>query len=334
MPKFVAALAAVLVLASCAPQPAAGPASVAVFIPGTLQGSPTYELLDAGVRKAVAEVPGTVVKTIEGGFNQAQWGEQIATLAASGEYTYIVTSNPAMPEIASKAAEAYPKQKFIILEAYSKNPSYATLTYNHKEAAYLHGVLAGLISADRKAPAVLGMVVGQEYPDMNNAILPGFEEGLKSVSPEGKVEFRVVGNWYDAAKGAELAKALFDQGVSVILPISGGANQGVITAAKAAGKFVLSYDIDGYAAEPGVVIGSGSIRQDKASYELVKAALTGTLEYGKPQVVGIKEGYVDYLNEAEAFRQTVPETIQTKFAAVLADFQAGTRHLDMPLPQN
>ena len=118
MPKSLAALVvscvAALVLASCAPQAPTGPASVAVFIPGTLQGSPTYELLDAGVRKAVAEVPGTTVKTIEGGFNQAQWGEQIATLAASGEFRYIVTSNPAMPEIAAKAAQAYPNQRFII----------------------------------------------------------------------------------------------------------------------------------------------------------------------------------------------------------------------------
>lgn len=336
MSKFVAALVAVVILASCAPQTPTGPAAVAVFIPGTLQGSPTYELLDAGVRKAIAEVPGTTVKTIEGGFNQAQWGEQIATLAASGEYRYIVTSNPAMPEIAAQAAQAYPAQKFIILEAWSTNPSYATLTYNHKEAAYLHGVLAGLFAAD-KAPTqalVLGMVVGQEYPDMNNAILPGFEEGLKSVSPQGKVEFRVVGNWYDAAKGAELAKGLFDQGASVILPISGGANQGVITAAKAAGKFVLSYDIDGYAAEPGVVIGSGTIHQDKAAYELVKAALGGTLEYGKPQVMGIKEGYVDYLTEAEAFQKAVPEAVRTKFSAVVAEFKSGGLHLEMPLPQN
>jgi simple sugar transport system substrate-binding protein len=311
-----------------------GAPRIAVFIPGTLQGSPTYELLDSGVRKAAAEVPGTTVKTIEGGFNQAQWGEQIATLAATGQYDYIVTSNPAMPEIAAKAAKAFPKQRFLILESWSKNPSYATLAYNHREMAYLHGVLAGLIAADRKAPPMLGLVVGQEYPDMNLAILPGFTEGLKSVSPAGKVEFRVVGNWYDAAKGGELAKSLFDQGVAVVLPIAGGANQGVITAAKTAGKSVLSYDIDGYAVEPGVVVGSGQIKQDKGAYELVKAALAGTLEYGKPRVVGVKEGYIDYVTDAAAFQKLVPATVGAKFLALLAAFKAGTKHLDMPLPQN
>jgi riboflavin transport system substrate-binding protein len=332
--KLVAVVAAVFVLASCAPQSATGPASVAVFIPGTLQGSPTYELLDAGVRKAAAEVPGTTVKTIEGGFNQAQWGEQLATLASSGEYRYIVTSNPAMPEIAAKAALAYPAQKFIILESWSKNPSYATLAYNHREMAYLHGVLGGLITADRKGPAVLGLIVGQEYPDMNNAILPGFEEGLKSVSPHGKVEFRVVGNWYDAAKAGELAKALFDQGVDVVLPISGGANQGVVTAAKAAKKVVLWYDVDGYGIEPGVIFGSGHVFQDKAAYELVKKALSNTLEYGKPQVVGVKEGYIDYAVDGAAYKSLVPEAVRQKFEAVLSNFRSGKTSLEMPLPKN
>jgi len=330
MPKFVAVLAALL-LASCAPQAPKGPVTVAVFIPGTIQGSPTYELLDKGVRKAVAEVAGTTVKTIEGGFNQAQWGEQIATLASTGEYTFIVSSNPAMPEIAAKAAAAYPNQRFLILESWSKN---ATLAYNHREMAYLHGVLAGLISAEKKAPAVVGLVAGQEYPDMNNVILPGLLEGLKSVSPDGKVEFRVVGNWYDAAKGSELAKGLFGQGASVILSIAGGANQGVISAAKAAGKSVLSYDIDAYDQEPGVIVGSGSIRQDKAAYELVKKALAGQLEFGKPQVVGAADGYIDYLTDAPAYTKAVSEPVRTKFAKVVADLKATKLSLPLAVPTN
>ena len=226
------------------------------------------------------------------------------------------------------------QQKFVILESYSTNPSYATLAYDHRELAYLHGVLGGLIAADKKAPPLLGLIAGQEYPDMNDAIVPGFEEGLKSVSPDGKVEFRVIGNWYDAAKGAELAKALFDQKVAVILPIAGGANQGVITAAKAAGRAVFSYDIDAYASEPGVIFGSGAIHQDKASYELVKAALAGTLAYGKPQVVGVREGYIDYLTDSDSYRKLVPEAVRTKFEAVLADVKSGKLHLPMPLPKN
>jgi len=338
MKKGLLAAVSFLILAGCAPSArttsVSGPDSLAVFIPGTLQGSPTYELLDQGVRRAAAEVPGTTVKTIEGGFNQAQWGEQIAALAAGGQYRYIVTSNPAMPQIAARAAAAYPRQKFLILESWSKNPSYATLAYNHRELAYLHGVLGGLLAASRHAPPLLGLIAGQDYPDMDNAIVPGFTQGLQSVSPQGKVEFRTVGNWFDAAKSAALAKDLFADGVSVVLPIAGGANQGVVSAAKTAGRSVLWYDTDAYALEPGVIVGCGLVRQDKASYELVKRALAGTLTYGNPQVVGIKEGYIGYATDSDAFRKALPADVQAAFLRVLADFQSGKLHFDMPLPNN
>jgi simple sugar transport system substrate-binding protein len=308
--------------------------TIAVFIPGALQGSPTYELLDAGVRQAAAEVVGTKVKTIEGGFNQAQWGEQLASLAASNEYQWIVTSNPAMPEICAPIAQAYPAQKFIILESYSTNPSFATLSYNHRELAYLHGVLAGLVTRNRKGAAVTGLVAGQEYPDMNNAILPGFREGFQSVLPAGKVEFRVVGNWYDAGKGAELAKSLFSQGATVVLPIAGGAGQGVVSAAKKAGKAVLWYDTDGYALEKGIVAGSGVIHQDKATYQLVKKALAAKLEYGNPQVVGVREGLLDYVTTSAAYVAVLPAAVRTAFEVVVGQFRSGKKTLPMTLPQN
>jgi basic membrane lipoprotein Med (substrate-binding protein (PBP1-ABC) superfamily) len=51
-------------------------------------------------------------------------------------------------------------------------------------------------------------------------------------------------------------------------------------------------------------------------------------------VVGIKEGYVDYLTGADAYKKAVSESVRTKFEAVLADFKSGKIHLEMPLPQN
>jgi len=316
-------LLSAFVFSGCESAKTAGPVTLAVFIPGVLQGSPTYEQLDAGVRRAAAEVPGTVVKTIEGGYNQAQWGEQIATLAASGEYTYIVSSNPAMPEICGPAASAYPKQKFIILESTSTGSAFATLAYNHHDLAYLHGVLAGLMAkANGWAPAV-GLIAGQEYPDMNNGILPGLEEGFQSVIPGGKAEFLVVGNWYDAGKGSELAKTLFAKNIGTVLTIAGGANQGVLTAAKQAGKTVLWYDADGYALEPGVVVGSGIIQQEGKAYDLIKQALAGTLEFGKPSLVGLKEGALDYLTASDAFRAAVPASVAAEFEVVVARFRSG-----------
>lgn len=339
MTRIILALTAALALLSCAPSAKAGqgatkPLTIAVFVPGVIQGSPVYEMLDAGVRRA-AQAKQVAVKTIEGGTNQAQWAEQLSTLASSGEYALIVTSNPAMPELASKVTQAFPQQKFLILEAWSSgNPSIASIYYNHRELGYLHGALAGLLAAEKKAKPQLGLIVGQEYPEMNNAIKPGIEEGLKSVLPAGKVEFRVVGNWYDASKGEQLAQSLFSAGTEVVLTIAGGANQGVVTAAKAAQKKVLWYDTNAYDQEKGVIVGCGQIRQDKAAEEKVSAFLNGTLEFGKPQVVGVKEGYIDYLNQDPLFVAAVSPQVREKFDTIFADLKAGKITLAMPLPQN
>jgi simple sugar transport system substrate-binding protein len=82
------------------------------------------------------------------------------------------------------------------------------------------------------------------------------------------------------------------------------------------------------------VVGSGSIKQDKGAYELVKAALAGTLEYGSPRVVGVKEGYVDYISDSPVFQKAVSAAVRAKFLAVLASMKSGQLHLAMPVPQN
>lgn len=302
--------------------------SVAVFVPGVVAGSPIYEKLDAGVKMAAAELPKLKTKTIEGGFNQAQWETQVAALAASGEYNLIITSNPALPEICANVAKTFPKQKFLILDGkLAGNPAIATLEYNNRELAYLHGYLAGLIARDSKAAPKLGLIAGQEYPTMNDVIKPGLEEGLKAQNPAGSVEFRVVGNWYDATKGAELTNTLLAAGTTVFVPIAGSANQGVLTAAKAKAGKVLWYDSDGYGMEKDVVAGSGVINQDKAAHVLLKAAVEGKLEFGTAKTVGVKDGYVDYLIDSPAFKALVSPQSQTEFAAVLAKIRSGELNL-------
>ena len=62
-----------ILLSSCGNRSADATRSIAVFVPGVLEGSPTYELMDIGVRNVAAEAD-VEVKTIEGGFDQASWG--------------------------------------------------------------------------------------------------------------------------------------------------------------------------------------------------------------------------------------------------------------------
>ena len=314
----------------------AGGFDIAVFVPGVVAGSPTYEMLVAGVKKAVAEFPRATMKVVEGGFNQGEWVDGITGLAAAGTYELIVSSNPAIPEICAAVTEQFPNQKFLVLDGYlDGNPGIYTFLYNQMEQAYLIGHIGGLVTtsgmtganADLKA----GLIAGQEYPIMNKVIRVGYTLGLMAVDPGITVDFRVVGNWYDANKGAELASSMFDQGVDVILAIAGGANQGVVAEAKERGLYVLWFDSAGYDVAPGTVVGSSALKQDLAAYEKTKLAIMGELPFGSAEVRGVKDGYVEFVEDDPAYQESVPEGIRAAQSAVLRSLREGALELVMPV---
>ncbi|WP_028974596.1 BMP family ABC transporter substrate-binding protein [Spirochaeta cellobiosiphila] len=311
-----------------------GKLSLAVFVPGVLAGSPTYEMMDKGVRKAASEFDNVSVKTIEGGYNQGEWLSQVTALAASKEYDIIFTSNPSLPELCAEAQKSYPDQKFVIWDGYRENqPNMATMRFNDRELAFLLGHLARQITQGQMPLAnpdqKIGLIVGQEYPVMNGAIIPGFKQGVLALGEGTEVDIRVVGNWYDAGKATELANSMFDSGVDVILTIAGGANQGVVAAAKERGKYVLWYNTDGYSIDSHIV-GSGLLLADKAAYEWTKKALEGTLEYNKAITVGVKEGYIDFISDNKNYIKQVSPEIQQAQSQLMDRLKKGELTLSMP----
>ena len=160
----------------------------------------------------------------------------------------------------------------------------------------------------------IALVAAQEYPVMNNIIFPGFVEGAKAVDSDITAEFRIVGNWYDATKGAELARSLYQEGVDVILPIAGGASQGVLSAAKELGFYVTWFDDDGYAKAPGYVVSSTALKQDKMAEELTLKALKNEIKYGEAETVGIAEGYVEFVEDSEIYVSDVAEEISIRIS--------------------
>lgn len=309
-----------------APAPAK-PASIAVFVPGVVSGSPIYEMLVAGVQKAAGEAAGAQVKVVEGGFNQAEWEAKITSLAATGTYDLIVSSNPAIPAICAAVSVKFPAQAFLLLDGeLAGNPKIYTLRYDQREQAYLAGHIAGLAAQaglGGKPSARIGLVAGQEYPAMNGTILPSYRDGARAVDPKIEVDFRVVGNWYDAAKGDELAAAMIREGASVILTIAGGANQGVVQAAADAKASVVWFDVNGYAVRPGTVIGSAILRQDLAAYEATKRYLSGKLPFGTAEIVGVADGYVDFVQDDPAYIAAVPAALRKKQADLIDALKSG-----------
>jgi simple sugar transport system substrate-binding protein len=154
--------------------------------------------------------------------------------------------------------------------------------------------------------------------------------GLKAVNTLIEMDFRVVGNWYDAGKAASLAQSMFDGGVDIILVIAGGAAQGVLKTARDRGHYVLWFDSNGYSEAPGTVVGSSAIKLDQITYEVLQEAIRKRLSYGTARKLGIQDGYVEFIIDDDNFRDSVPPALQEKMKELMTLFQSGSIRFDMP----
>jgi simple sugar transport system substrate-binding protein len=313
---------------------------VGVFIPGVMSGSPVYEMLARGAREAVEKYnadsgqSAVELTIIEGGYNQAEWETKVTAMAASGSYNLIVSANPSLPDIVSRVSVKFPNQYFLLLDGeLSGNPKVYTLRYNQREQAYMAGYIAALETeaalAGLDRARRVGLVAAQEYPAMNNVILPGFVEGARAVHPGYEADFRIVGNWYDAAKAAELAAEMIRSGVRVLLCIAGGANEGVIQTASQGGAKVVWFDTNGYSIRPGTVIGSAVLYQDVAAYNQILRYLEGTLPFGTAETMGVHNGYVDFIQDDPEYIRTVSPEIREKQAAMIERIRSGDLRLEL-----
>lgn len=294
---------------------------IAVFIPGVMAGSPIYEELDAGVRLAASE-SNIVVKTIEGGFNTAEWPEKMREIAATGLYNLIVSSNPSMPQIAQDVSADFPNQKFLILDGYTEgNPNIYSAQYKQFDQAYMAGYMAGLVTLSSLDGAnqdkKVGMIIAHHYPVLDETLIPGFKQGLAAVDKDITVDLRVVGNWWDATKASELTSIMIDEGSDVFLSISGGATQGVISKCQDLGKYVIHFDSNGYNKAPGIILGSTVIRQKELTYKLVKDYITGDLPFGKGATFSAKDGFIDFIEDDPLYQEYVPEDIKQEMNKVI-----------------
>ena len=309
--------------------------SVLVFIPGMLAGSPPYEMMAQGAQEFAAENAGVNVRVYEGNFNQAQWEEQLMSMVAEGGFDLVLTTNPALPEIAASVGSAFPSQKFVITDAqFSGNPQIMTYMFNQYEQALFLGYLAGLVTTSDMPHANpekrIGFVAAQEYPLLTKHIVPGFLDGARRVDPEIELDFRVIGNWFDAGSAADLTLGMINNGVDVVSAIAGGAEQGIVQAIKDKGAYAVFFNTGKYDDAPGLIVGSGIMRQKELTKEILGDFLAGNVEFGTSKTVGVKEGYVDFDLDDPGFRDHVPGDIQQRFTAFMDDFRSG--RIDFTVP--
>jgi simple sugar transport system substrate-binding protein len=354
--SFCILLISTILLSACKPkgQPTTQqeqnkPLSILVYITGVVAGSPSYEMLVAGAQEFADANNNITIKVYEAGFNQAEWEEQLRSMVAGGEYDLVLGSNPSLPEICANVGKTFPNQKFIITDASppgggvpppeGRTPQICTYLYNQYEQALFLGYLAGLITTSemphtntgrRDGPPLIGFIAAQEYPLLTRHIVPGFLDGARRVDPGIELDFRVIGNWYDANKAADLATSMINAGVDVFTSIAGGAAQGLIRTIRERGAYSVHFNTNDYSQAPGLIVGCGIMEQKKLTKEILADFLAGKILYGTGRTVGVQEGYLNFIFDDPGYRDHLPAPIQEIFVTFMDDLRTGRVEYTIP----
>ena len=162
------------------------------------------------------------------------------------------------------------------------------IMFRAQEPSFLVGYIAGMTTETNK----VGFVGGQE-----SNIIWGFEYGYKAgvdyAAKERGTEIEVlsqyVGNFSDAQKGKSITATMYQNGADVVFHAAGGAGEGVIEAAKEAGKWAIGVDRDQSDRAPENVLTSAMKNADVAVYQVVKDMQEGKFEGGRTIEFGLSD---------------------------------------------
>lgn len=250
-----------------------------------------------GLKRAEKDF-GVTIKVLESS-EAAQYEPNLTQLASAG-YNPIFAVGFLMQDVLSKISTAYPDVEFGGIDEFFDPtiPNVVGLNFKEQEAAYLAGVVAGMLTTmtevdprinDKK---IVGFVGGMDVVPAVVRFKVGFEAGAKSVDPAIEVKSIYTGTFVDQQKGKETALTLIADGADIIFAAAGSTGAGSFTACQEQKALFIGVDADQFLTltNPGdTIITSAVKRVDEAVYVTVKAAVDGKLTGGSNTVFGLSD---------------------------------------------
>jgi basic membrane protein A len=306
------------------------PLKVALVLHGTLGDKSFFDSAAAGMEKAKAELP-VEVKIIELGYDRAKWQPGLMDAADTGYDVIIAGTFDMTPYIVEAAAE-YPDTKFIDFDdspdfSGGANPNILSVMYGTSTAGYLAGYAAAKLSKT----GVLGTIIGMEFPTVTDFKV-GFDQGAKDANPNIEILNAVAGTFSDPAKGKEIGLAQLGQNADIIFPIAGSTGIGALQAIKEAGGGKLAVGVDsdqatifaagGDQAQADVIFTSVEKKVGESLFLALKGTIDGTQEYGKRELLGLKDGAVGISKNAQ-YEKLVPAELRAEIDGLEAKIASG-----------
>jgi len=251
--------------------------------------------------------------------NETQREQGLDRLARKG-FSPIVVVGFMYTTSLQKVAAKYPNIEFVIIDSVVDLPNVKSLLFKEQEGSFLVGALAAMKSKTAKVGFVGGMDV-----TLVRKFACGYEQGAKYINKDAEVFQNMAGStnaaWSDPARGSELAKSQFTQGVDVIFAAAGGTGIGVYQAAADEGKYAIGVDSNQNYLHPGVMLTSMVKRVGLATLTLFKEAEAGTFTPGI-HASGLAESGVDWAID-DYNRALITPEMKTTVAGIKAKIISG-----------
>ena len=223
-------------------------------------------------------------------------------------------------------AKDYPDTTFAILNQVQKGDNIVSVLFQEQEGSYLAGMLAAEVASDKSIKGITGKgkigVIGGTKSAGIDKFIAGYIEGAKAANPKIEVKVAYSNNFGDPALGAQMAKAMYQEGVDIIYQVAGGTGVGVIQAAKETGHYAIGVDGDQDGLAPGNVLTSMVKRTDVAVENVVKDYAKGDKLGGKTIAFGLKEDGVG-LSPMKYTKDLIPAAYIQKVEQAKADIISG-----------
>ena len=288
--------------------------SIANIVNGTLGDQGFFDDAERGIQELAKAGHKTTTLQADAN-NPSQWKANLESVSG-GQWDLVVLGSAQMTDFLKEAVQKFPNQKYLFYDNVFENPNVASLVYKQNEGSFLAGVLAGLVTTSKADFPMsgegkkVGAVGGMDIPVIND-FMAGYKAGIAAVDPSIEVLVTYVGNFADAQKGYDQAKAMFDQGADVVFQVAGGAGIGVLQAAKDANKYAIGVDQNQNALQPGHVLASMLKNIAPSLVQAVNAAQKGELKFGETTAFGLANDGVglDFANNNDIVPQSVIDKI-------------------------
>ncbi|MGI9860867.1 BMP family protein [Moorella naiadis] len=171
---------------------------------------------------------------------------------ATQGYNIIFAHGYEFTDAAKKVAPEFPQIKFVVTSNnFSQEPNVASIYANTYQAGFFAGMVAGAITKTHQ----LAYIGAMDIPAVTEP-RDGFIAGAKYIDSEAKVTTAFIGSWDDSAKAKEIANALIQKGVDVILPNADQAGLGAIQAAAEKKVYAIGISRDQSQSAPETVVAS------------------------------------------------------------------------------